>query len=399
MLIDRSDISVQPFLANPMRGPHPFKLGVFAANADRGLSFTTVPEQWRANWDDVQRAAVAADEGGMDFFLPIARWRGFGGTTHVREWSFETFTFAAALAAVTRRIALFSTVHVPLVHPIYAAKALATIDHISHGRSGLNIVCGWNPDEFDMFGVKLSQEAYKQAAEWSEILTRLYASAEPFDFNGAFYQLRGAISRPAALQAPRPVTMNAAFGAPGRDFAARCCDYLFTTFTDLEAGRAHVADIRERGTLAGREIGVYTVAHVVCRETERQALDYTHRYSVEFTDEAALDYHMRQKKGFSKSHEDRAFIEYRQRFAAGTGSFPLIGTPAQIVDQLLKMHGSGFAGAALSFVNYADELPFFCRHVLPLMREAGLRADADWALRAPRRCISPGHSEAPHSFQ
>ena len=363
-----------PAPANPMRDPHPFKVGVFAANADRGLTFTTVPEQWRAGWDDVQRAAIAADTGGLDFFLPIARWRGFGGTTHVREHSFETFTLAAALAALTRRIALFSTVHVPLVHPVYAAKALATIDHVSHGRAGLNIVCGWNPDEFDMFGVTLEHDAYRQAAEWSEILTRLYTSAEPFDFDGEFYRLKGAISRPVSLQSPRPVTMNAAFGAPGRDFAARHCDYLFTTFTDLDAGREHVRDIRERGAQAGRELGVYTVAHVVCRATEQEALDYYHRYSVEYTDEAALDYHVRQKKGFSSSHEDRAFIEYRQRFAAGTGSFPLVGTPEQIVGRLAAMHACGFAGAALSFVNYADELPFFCERVLPLMREAGLRA-------------------------
>jgi FMNH2-dependent dimethyl sulfone monooxygenase len=262
---------------NPMRNNNRFKIGVFSANADRGLSFTTVPEQWRAGWDDVQRAAQIADEGGFDFFLPIARWRGYGGSTDVRGWSFETFTFAAALAAVTRRIALFSTIHVPLVHPIYAAKALATIDHISHGRAGLNIVCGWNPDEFDMFGVKLGAQGYAQAAEWSEILTRLYTEAEPFDYEGTFYQLKGAITRPTALQKPRPVTMNAAFGGPGRDFAALHCDYLFTSFTDLDAGAEHVQDIRARATAVGRDIGVYTVAHVVCRETEQQARAYYER--------------------------------------------------------------------------------------------------------------------------
>jgi alkanesulfonate monooxygenase SsuD/methylene tetrahydromethanopterin reductase-like flavin-dependent oxidoreductase (luciferase family) len=362
-------------LGNPMRDDCAFKLGVFSANADRGLTFTTVPEQWRAQWDDVQLAAKLADEGGFDFFLPIARWRGYGGTTRVREWSFETFTFAAALAAVTSRIALFSTVHVPLVHPIYAAKALATIDHVSHGRSGLNIVCGWNPDEFDMFGVQLEKEAYAQAAEWSEVLIQLYTSDDEFDFDGRFYRLKGAISRPLPLQKPRPVTMNAAFSPPGRDFAARHCDYLFTTFTDLEVGRQHVADIRERGRIAGREIGVYTLAHVVCRATEKAARVYYDRYSLEFTDEKAVEYHMKQKKDFSHSHEDKAFLEYRQRFAAGTGSFPLVGTPAQIVDQMVRIHEIGFAGAALSFVNYVDELPFFCKHVFPLMREAGLRTD------------------------
>ena len=109
---------------------------MFSTNADGGLALTTVPERWKATWPDNVAAAKIADEGGFDFFLPIARWAGFGGETKAREWSFETFTWAAGLAALTRRMAIFSTVHVPLVHPIYAAKALATVDHISGGRAG-----------------------------------------------------------------------------------------------------------------------------------------------------------------------------------------------------------------------------------------------------------------------
>ena len=141
---------------HPLKGPNRFKLGVFSTNADGGLAITTVPERWRARWDDNLNAVGIADRAGLEFVLPIARWRGFGGKTHVREWSFETFTWAAGLASATQQIGLFMTVHVPLVHPVYAAKALATVDHISHGRAGLNIVCGWNPDEFAMFGVALS---------------------------------------------------------------------------------------------------------------------------------------------------------------------------------------------------------------------------------------------------
>jgi len=83
-------------IQNPMLTPG-FKLGTFSSNADGGLSLTKVPERWNAGWDDVARAAQLADEGGMDFILPIARWKGFGGTTHAREHSFETFTFAAGL--------------------------------------------------------------------------------------------------------------------------------------------------------------------------------------------------------------------------------------------------------------------------------------------------------------
>jgi len=270
-------------------------------------------------------------------------------------------------------MAIFSTVHVPLVHPVYAAKALATVDHISGGRAGLNIVCGWNPAEFAMFGTTPDERAYERAAEWISIVERAYASDEPFDFDGAYYKLKGVVSKPASIQKPRPVTMNAAFGAPGRDFAARHCDFLFSTFTDIEDGRKHLADIRNRAAAAGREVGAYTVAHVVCRKTRAEAEDAYDRYALREADQAAVDNHMAGKKQFSRSHDERAYRDYRQRFAGGAGSYPLVGTPADIAGTLTDIAAEGWAGAALSFLNYTDELPDFIAGVFPLLREAGLR--------------------------
>ena len=357
-----------------LSGPNRFKLGVFSSNADGGLAITDVPERWTASWDDNLVAAGIADRAGLEFFLPIARWKGFGGKNRVREWSFETFTWAAGLASVTQRIALFMTVHVPLVHPLYAAKALATVDHISKGRAGLNIVCGWNPQEFAMFGLTLGDRGYDQAREWLDVILRAYGSDEPFDFEGFYYQLRGVVSRPASLQMPRPVTMNAAFGAPGRDFAAQNCDCLFTTFSELADGPGHIADINQRAKGFGRSIDVYTVCHVVCRQTQAEAEAYYERYATTLADHAAVDAHMAGKKAFSQSHDAAAFQLYRKRFAGGAGSYPLIGTPERIVDELGKIAAQGYKGAALSFVNYSLELPFFCERVLPLMKQAGLRS-------------------------
>ncbi|PZO78057.1 MAG: alkanesulfonate monooxygenase [Mesorhizobium amorphae] len=359
--------------SHPLHGPNRLKLGVFSLNADGGLAITDVPERWRAGWADNLSAAQIADRAGLEFLLPIARWRGFGGKNRVREWSYETFTWAAGLAAATTRIGLFSTVHVPLVHPLYAAKALATVDHIADGRAGLNIVCGWNPREFGMFGTTLVEKGYDQAAEWLEILERLYASDEPIDFAGTFYTLKEAVSRPASLQRPRPVTMNAAFGEPGRHFAANHCDFLFTTFSEIaEAGR-HVSDIRERADKAGRRVGCYTVAHVVCRPTVEEARAYYDRYAVLLADHEAVDAHMAGKKEFSQSHDAAAYDRYRQRFAGGAGSYPLVGSPETIAEEMAAISAQGYDGIALSFVNYTQELPFFCDHVLPLLAGQGLR--------------------------
>ncbi len=359
---------------HPLKGPNALKLGTFSTNADGGLAITAVEERWAARWEDNQTAAQIADRAGLEFLLPIARWKGFGGQTKAREWSFETFTWAAALAAVTERIAVFMTVHVPVMHPLYAAKALATVDHISKGRAGLNIVCGWNPAEFAMFGIALGEKGYDQAGEWLEVVERAYASSEPFDYEGTYYQLKDVVSRPASLQLPRPVTMNAAFGPPGRAFAAEHCEYLFTTFSDLVTAGEPVAEMRGRAAAHGREMGLYTVCHVVCRETQAEAEAYYERYAVEEADHAAVDIHMAGKKAFSASHDAEAYERYRKRFAGGAGSYPLVGTPERIVEDMIRIHELGYSGIALSFVNYTYELPFFCDRVLPLLREAGLRA-------------------------
>jgi alkanesulfonate monooxygenase SsuD/methylene tetrahydromethanopterin reductase-like flavin-dependent oxidoreductase (luciferase family) len=352
-------------------GGNPFKLGIFSANADGGLTLTTVPERWRAGWQDIVAVAQMADRAGIEFFLPIARWKGYGGQTNARAHSFETLTHGAGLAALTERIAIFSTVHVPLVHPVFAAKAIATIDHISRGRAGLNIVCGWNQPEFDMFGVTQVPERYAQGLEWHAIFSRLLTSHEPFDFTGKYFSCQQVEGSPGMVSGGLPITMSAAFSPTGRDFAVRTSDFMLTTLHEIEDGRKDIADIAARA--GGRKLGVFATAHVVVRESQAEAEEYYERYAVELADHVAVDNHMRMKKEMANSYDPRAFDLYRKRFAGGTGTYPLIGTPKRIVEQMAAMHEIGFAGTTLSFVNFRDELPFFIEQVLPLMINAGLR--------------------------
>jgi alkanesulfonate monooxygenase SsuD/methylene tetrahydromethanopterin reductase-like flavin-dependent oxidoreductase (luciferase family) len=356
-----------------MHGPNRLKLGVFSMNSDGGLTLTRVPERWPALWSEIVDAARMADEAGFEFLLPIARWKGFGGVMNSREWSYETLTHAAALAGVTKRIGLFATVHVPMVHPVFVAKALTTIDHASDGRAGLNIVCGWNPEEFGMFGLELIENRYDQGLEWFEIIRRIYSEKAPFNFNGEFYKLTAVSGQPRPIQQPHPITLNAAFSPPGRDFAAKAADFLFTTFTDIDKGREHIEDMKKRTADAGRSVGVYTTCHVVCRPTQAEAEDYYEYFAVKMADEASLDHYVKQKQTFSGSHDEEAYRLHRKRFAAGAGTYPLVGTPAHIAGELEKISKAGFAGTTVSFVNFKNELPYFIDNVLPLLKEAGLR--------------------------
>jgi alkanesulfonate monooxygenase SsuD/methylene tetrahydromethanopterin reductase-like flavin-dependent oxidoreductase (luciferase family) len=360
-------------MTHPMHGPNRFKLGLFSTNADGGLALTRVPERWPATWEGIAASTRMADRAGLEFILPIARWKGFGGALNSRETSLETLTFAAALSGITERIALFSTVHVPMVHPVFAAKALATVDQASGGRAGLNIVCGWNPEEFALFGLPMIEDRYAQGLEWAEVIERIYTEPAPFDFHGQFYDLKNVSGKPRPVQRPRPVTLNAAFSPPGRAFAAKAADFLLTGFTDIEAGLPHVADMRARSEATGRTLGVVATCHVVCRPSQSEAEDYYEHYAVAMADHESVDIYTAAKSANSNSHDPASYLQHRKRFAAGAGTYPLVGTPQHIASEMIRISEAGFVGTTISFVNFVDELPYFLAEVLPILERAGLR--------------------------
>jgi FMNH2-dependent dimethyl sulfone monooxygenase len=167
-----------------------FKLAVFAMNVSGGLSATSAEGRLQGgDWGEVRRLALAAEAAGFDALIPIARWKGYGGATQWNDRSFETFTWAAGLAAITERIQVFATVQVPTVHPVRAAKEAVTVDHISGGRFGLNVVAGWNVGELKMFGhtPRSKDERYEVADEFVTFMKRIWTE-DIFDFEGRFFQ-------------------------------------------------------------------------------------------------------------------------------------------------------------------------------------------------------------------
>ena len=173
--------------AHPLkRSRHKLKLGVFGLNVSSGCSMTERPDTLRVEWDESVKIAQLAEQAGIEAVIPVARWKGMGGKVNFNHRNFETFTWAAGLAAKTEEIGVFATFHVPTVHPVRAAKEVATIDHISGGRFGLNIVAGWNEREIAMFGVPQKEHdvRYDVADDWISLCKELWTIEGEFDYAG-----------------------------------------------------------------------------------------------------------------------------------------------------------------------------------------------------------------------
>jgi dimethylsulfone monooxygenase len=361
-----------------MHNENKLKLGFFGANCSSGRYVTTVPERWSGDWDDNLRLAQLMDDAGIDFLLPIGRWKGYGGETDYQGAAFETITWASGLLAQTKRLTVFGTVHAPLFPPLIAAKQIVTADHIGHGRFGLNIVCGWNEGEFEMFGVQPGDHAarYRQGQEWLDVMQAAW-ERDDFDFKGEFFDMKGVREKPKPYGGTRPVIMNAGHSDAGRAFALRNCDAWFTTVSPaaarggLEAAADVVAQAKAEARALGREIGVYTVGVICCRPTRKEAEEYHHYAAVEHADWAAID-SMLAMRGLDRGSPDEVAL-LRKRFANGNGGLPIYGNPDDVADYLARISAAGFTGCAVSLVNYADELPYLRDEVLPRLERLGLR--------------------------
>ncbi len=352
------------------------KLGLFGANCSSGRAVTLVPERWSGSWPDCLRLARRADELGIEFMLPVGRWKGYGGDTDYQGETLETVTWAAGLLAATQHLTVFGTVHAPLLHPVIAAKQFVTADHIGEGRFGLNVVCGWNADEFTMFGATLrAHEArYEYAQEWLDAIKLAWSHEGTFNFPGQFIQLQQVRARPKPFGGGRPIVMNAGASPAGQAFAIRNCDALFsmTPKGRLDEFAAHVARVKAQACDNGRDLDVYTVAVITCRPTAREAEAYYRHSVIEHADWAAVDRIMAMR-GVTREAFPDDFEERRMHQANGMGGVPIVADPDHVAHELAQLAAAGARGIALSFVNYLDELPFFAQEVLPRLARMGLR--------------------------
>src|SRR5882724_3298634 len=364
-----------------MHNSNALKLGLFGFNCSSGRSATRVPERWSASWADCLALARMADAAGIDFILPIGRWKGYGGSTDMHGESLETITWATGLLSHTEKITVFGTVHAPLFHPIIAAKQCVTADHVGEGRFGLNIVAGWNEGEFEMFGVAQREHdaRYAYAQDWIDAIKKAWGPEEDFDFDGAQIKLRKVRAKPKPFGGTRPLIMNAGSSGPGQAFAMRNCDAYFTATSETRKGgvegfKKMIAGVKSEAAAVSREIEVFTVGQVVCRPTQKEAEEYYRYAIVEQAEWGTVDGMLQIKNITPATVGEEEYKKKREYFAArAIGGYPFVGSPDHVAEELALLSRGGIRGIGFSMVNYLDELPFFRDEVLPRLAKMGVR--------------------------
>lgn len=363
---------------------NPLMLGLFIPIQSGGWSPSLAPRGTDWSFDYNQRLTRRAEQLGFDFVFGQAQWLGhdgYGGKSSYRAQSLDAFMVAAGLSGVTSRIILISTLHVlygPL-HPLHIAKFGATIDHMSNGRWGLNVVTGFAPDEFQMFGMKPIEHdtRYQMAAEFTACMNDLWQAKSDVSFQGQYWKMENAFVSPKPPNG-RPILVNAASSPAGLDYAARFADLIFITSPAgaaldgaVETLPAHTKGLKARAAAHGRDISTIINPLVICRDTEKEARE-VYDAIVAAEDEEAVD------RLFARmsSGNVASWRGHKRNERIVGGNVQLIGTPEQITDAFLKLKKAGCDGVQLSFFDFEPDLEFFGKRVIPLMHQAGLRLAA-----------------------
>ena len=355
-----------------MYGPNKFKLGLFGQNCSGGLTMTKAPERWDPSWQNNVAAARLADEAGLEFILPIGRWHGYKGETDTEGSNFETLTWASGLLAATQDVCLFGTVHVPFIGPIFAAKQMVTADHIGKGRFGLNMVSGWNAGEHAMFGVSLREheERYAYTEEWVTILKRVWVEDQPFDFKGKYFDLKNVLLKPRPYGGDRPILVSAGNSPAGKAFAARHADCLFTSIMEFKDFGPSVAALR--ASAEAENVGIYASGHMIAKPTRKEARDY-YNYIVYDTGDWEAAEHAVAIRTKGRDTPLKMLKTLKERMISGVGTYPVVGSYDDVVDEYRQMSACGVDGIAIGLVNYIEDFPVLRDEVLPRMERLGLR--------------------------
>ena len=341
----------------------PKEYGVFLPVANGGWIVSRATPLLDGGWAQNRDAALIAEEEGFDFVMAMGKWRGFGGTTSHWGSSLEAVTMMAGIAAVTQRVKVWATLHAILHNPAVAAKMIATLDQISDGRAGLNIVAGAYRGEFeqmDAWDGALDHDArYDLTEEWTQIVKRLWREPS-VTFKGRYFDFRDCVSEPKPLKPP--FLICAGMSKRGFDFSVREADGCFIGGRDEAETRDASARARALAAQLGKPIRTYCMMTVIAADTDEQAEAKAQTYRQGLDEGAVL--------GMLESYG----VAGNAMTARAQGAFmtqTVVGSPATCAAKIEAfLRACDIDGLMFIYDDYPRGLRVTGREILPHLRRA-----------------------------
>ncbi|AKH41130.1 pyrimidine oxygenase [Altererythrobacter atlanticus] len=344
-------------------------LGVFLPIANGGWILSRNKPKIDGSYDYCRDAAVLAEKHGLDFAMAMAKYRGFGGETEHWDYQLDSYMTVAAIAEATKRVKVWGTVHTLLQNPGVVAKMTATLDQISHGRAGLNVVTGSYKDEFAQMGAWRDDvdhdQRYDLAYEWIQAIKALWTE-DSVTKHGKYFTLEDCRSQPKP--STRPFIVCAGTSKKGMRFTAEETDAIFLSGGTPEELKKASEAAKEAAAEIGKTIRTYSMMTPVIGETDAEAEAFAQNIRDGF-DEGALHGMMR-AYGFLDSEIGKE-NDFTRKSRAGFMTPHVIGSPETVTEKLTELFEvSGTDGLMLIFPDYIKDIPIFAETVLPALRES-----------------------------
>ncbi|MCW0001133.1 LLM class flavin-dependent oxidoreductase [Pararhizobium sp. YC-54] len=339
---------------------------------------------------------------------------------------FEPLTILSALAGATSHIGLVATLTASYSEPFNVARQFASLDHISGGRAGWNVVTSWlegSAENYSKSKHLAHDTRYRLAAEYLDVVQGLWDSWEDdalvhdkqsgvfFDpaklhtlnHKGEFFQVKGPLNIARSTQG-QPVIFQAGASEDGKNFAARCSDAIFVHHENIKDGRAYYQDIKTRAAAFGRDPdevfilpGIRPVIGSTEEEAERKYQEFASLTSIEnalsmlgrpFNDYDFLQHDLDAPFPDIGAHgansnqstsgkiiavaqaENLTLRQTALRFATPRTEF--VGTPVQVADAFQRWLETRGSDGFVVNVSLPRELEVFVETVVPILQERGI---------------------------
>ena len=349
------------------------EIGVFIPIGSNGWLISTTSPQYRPSFALNRQVTLNAERYGLDFVLSMIKLRGFGGKSRFWDDNLESFTLMAGLAAVTSRIELYATVAVLTLPPAITARMAMTIDSISHGRFGVNLVTGWQKAEYDQMGLWPGDDHFKHRYdlldEYATVMRELWVTGQS-DLKGRYYTMNDC--RLGPLPSRRIPLICAGTSDAGMVFAAKHCAYNFCSgngeMNDPRDSADTVARLQACTQAAGTGTKALAFTMIIADETDEAAMAKWEHYKAG-VDLDAIGW-SRDQAGADKNAADNSTAgRIRRREPLPFNGSRLIGSYASVARMLDEMAEiPGLAGVMLTFDDFVIGVEQFGQRIQPLMR-------------------------------